>query len=150
MATPAVTAAVEGDLDENLARLVLLGHGRIRAENNEQARKLVAHMRANHRPLPATAEAIRAHRSKRFYRRSGDLQNSMKVVGSKTEGRQSRKVTDTMVRAGGREAPYAPFVELGTSRSRAFPFVQPALDAVQGKYFVEMGEAMNAQIRAEV
>lgn len=157
-AKPPVEVEFRGNLDENLVKLALLGHARIVVSNNETARALVKHMKSNHRPLPATRAAILAHRSKRFYRRTGALQDSMRVLGTKVGGRQSRKPTRTTVGAGGRKAPYAVFVELGWGTKggpgrgggRPFPFMQPALDALKGEYFVETGKAANRQIRDEV
>jgi HK97 gp10 family phage protein len=52
------------------------------------------------------------------------------------------------VRAGNRKAFYAHFVERGTVRSRAYPFLRPAFDAYRAKVTSRIGKAVMAGLRA--
>ena len=51
-----------------------------------------------------------------------------------------------VVRAGGAGAPYAPFVEFGTQRAPAQPFLGPALAANADRIRAEIAAALNAAL----
>jgi len=53
--------------------------------------------------------------------RTGNLKSTITIV--------KEKELERIVRAGGSQAPYAPFVEFGTPRMAARPFIRPAVEA---------------------
>jgi HK97 gp10 family phage protein len=66
-----------------------------------------------------------------FVNRSGELENSIKVekTGTSTEGFVEYRVV-----AGGVVAYYAVYVELGTIRMSAKPFLRPALERQKARF----------------
>lgn len=98
------------------------------------ASKVVLHAQAKHGRPSSRAERI-AHPDKRFYTWSGDLASSTqqgKVKIYKDGALIEINVTET----------YAAAVEFGTPRSRAFPFMKPALDETKNEVLAYLARAV--------
>jgi len=83
------------------------------------------------------AEALLSGRGRAELRRAkpgqtlgGALRKSVKKIPTEDTGKQ----IVAYVEAGGKEAPYAKYVEFGTRRSRAQPFMRPALAEAREKF----------------
>lgn len=100
----------------------------------EGASKVVLHAQVKHGRPSSRAERI-AHSDKRFYTWSGDLASS--IQQGKVRVYKDGALIDINV-----TEPYAAAVEFGTPRSRAFPFMKPALDETKNEVLAYLARAV--------
>lgn len=98
------------------------------------ASKVVLHAQAKHTRPTSRAKRIE-HLDKRFYTWSGDL------VGSIHPGKVQVYRDGALIEIKVPES-YAAAVEYGTPRSRAFPFMKPALDETKNEVLAYLARAV--------
>jgi HK97 gp10 family phage protein len=74
---------------------------------------------------------------------TGNLRRSLHV------GDQQASGTDASVKVG-TDVEYAPYVEFGTSRMAAQPYLRPALESQEGEVRAEVADALRGLIRGAV
>lgn len=87
-----------------------------------------------------------AHPHKHFYIHTGELLRSGFVERRRAQFAGGAAAVITF----GYRAKYAPFVEFGTSRSRAFPFLGPALRKERPNILRTIASAVQSAIRRAV
>lgn len=130
------------DFYANLEKLKHFTDPDIIAEMEKAQTRVVTHAKANHERAPAGG----GHPSDRYYDRRGMLTNSIRpgtvtvtldsITGEVLAGGTAKGLVD-----------YAIHVETGTSKSRAYPFMVPALEETAAANFQGFGEAIRKAIR---
>lgn len=93
--------------------------------------------------LEETAKDISALARQLVHVRQGVLRRSIRARAVRGSNRLIWQVV-----AGSRRAFYAHFVERGTRRSRAYPFLRPAFEAYRSKIMGRISKAVRAGLRA--
>jgi len=76
-----------------------------------------------------------AHASKRYRNRTVRLTRSFRNTNALLVGKNIQAITYTPVK-------YAPHIEYGTYRNRAYPFMYPAIEENKGKFLLRIKKAM--------
>lgn len=94
------------------------------------------HAKANHKAPPPEG----SHPDERYYDRSGRLTNSIRA--DKVKAERGKIQADVLAGTPGL-VEYAAAVEFGTSRSRAYPFLGPALSVNEKKIILILEAGVN-------
>jgi len=123
-----------------VAKVELTGLDDLLKELNALSERIAA--RAENKALREGAEILRAAISKRAPRRTGRLLKSIE----KSNVKRSKEGVKYIEVGPNRSAFYGVFLEFGTSKMAARPFIGPALEEKQKEIFDAMGNVLREEL----